>query len=337
MKNILKRLLSHIKENYKSIILNAFVLSLFIFASCYNFPYLVYKPGGTIALDSRLYIDGKKADLGDYNLAYVSVSRGNLVNLALAKIIREWQIVKEEAIVIEDTDYDTTFKIEKIDMQNSINIAKYIAYQKAGKQVEISINSSIIYAIAKEAQTDLQVLDELVSIDGQAFNLQETNEYINNLPVGTKLTIEVVNDGKKYERYANTIELNGQKLIGVYLSNIFQVETDPKIEIKAKESEAGSSGGLMMTLAIYDALTEGDLTKGKKIVGTGTIDLDGRVGDIGGVKYKLLGANKAGADVFFIPAENYEEAKEVYDEYKMKFDLVSVEVFDDVINYFDSF
>ena len=44
----------------------------------------------------------------------------------------------------------------------------------------------------------------------------------------------------------------------------------------------------------------------------GTIDEDGNVGAIGGVKYKMLGAQKDGADIFFVPKENYDEAKKVY-------------------------
>ena len=56
-------------------------------------------------------------------------------------------------------------------------------------------------------------------------------------------------------------------------------------------------------------LTEEDITKGKKIVGTGTIEEDGSVGSIGGVKYKLNGAVRQKADIFLVPAgENYEEA-----------------------------
>jgi PDZ domain-containing protein len=282
-----------------------------------------------------MYIEGEKVELGDYNLAYVSVSRGNLVNLLLSKVISNWDLVKEENLVIPDTDYETTLKLEKIDMQNSINIAKYIAYQKANKEAEISIKSSTVYGIDEQAETDLQILDELVSVDGFIYknNMTELNEYIDNLEVGKKIDIIVNNNGHEYTRFANIIEIDGRHLIGIYLHHVYEVTTDPKMEIKSKDSEAGSSGGLMLTLAIYDALMEKDMTSGKKIVGTGTIEFDGSVGSIGGVKYKLLGAEKAKADIFFIPEENYEEAKEVYTKYKLKLKLVPVKTFDDVINY----
>ena len=336
MKNMLSKMINYIKSNYKQMIINFLIIAFFLFASLYNFPYLIYKPGGTIPLDSRMYIDGKKISIGDYNLAYVSVARGNLLNLIFANFIKDWDTVKEGKMLIPDTDYDTTFKIEQIDMQNSINIAKYIAYKKANKEVELNIKSYYIYAIDKDAKTDLQVLDEIISIDDQDFNLDEINDYIDTLDVGAKVNFKVKNDDKNYNRYGIVSEYEGKKAIGIYITSSYEIKTNPKIDIKAKNSEAGASGGLMMTLAIYDALLEKDMTSGKKIVGTGTIEIDGSIGGIGGVKYKLLGAKKAKADLFFIPKENYEEAKLIYDEYNLKFELVSVTNFDEVIEYLDS-
>ena len=336
MKNMLNKVKMHIKTYYKDIIINLVIISLIFLAFTYNFPYLVYKPGGTISLESRMYIDGQKVTLGDYNLAYVSVSRGNLPNLLLAKVIKDWDIVKEEKMLIPHTDYETTFKREKLDMQNSINTAKYIAYQKAGKASEMNIKSIYIYAIDEKADTDLKVLDEIIKVDGQEFTLKEINEYINSKEIGNVISFEVKNGNKTYQRYGKVTNYDGQKLIGIYIKSAYDVITDPEIKINAKKSEAGSSGGLMMTLAIYDALSDKDMTSGKKIVGTGTIEIDGTIGGIGGVKYKLLGANKAKADIFIIPYENYEEAKKVYDDYNLQFALIPVKSFDDVIDYLDS-
>ena len=71
----------------------------------------------------------------------------------------------------------------------------------------------------------------------------------------------------------------------------------------------------MMALSIYGNLTNQDLTNGKTIVGTGTIDIDGNVGSIGGVKYKLIGAVKNKADIFIVPnGENYDEAIKIKKE-----------------------
>ena len=90
----------------------------------------------------------------------------------------------------------------------------------------------------------------------------------------------------------------------------------------------------MIALAVYDAITEEDITGGLTIVGTGTIDVYGNVGSIGGVEYKLKGAEKKGADIFFVPrGENYDEAKKLVDKEKYKIKLVPVSTFEEALNY----
>ena len=64
----------------------------------------------------------------------------------------------------------------------------------------------------------------------------------------------------------------------------------------------------MFALAIYDRLTPGSLTGGQRIAGTGSIDGDGQVGRIGGVRQKMAGAAADGATIFLVPAENCAEA-----------------------------
>ena len=105
------------------------------------------------------------------------------------------------------------------------------------------------------------------------------------------------------------------------------------VTFKFKDNESGSSGGLMMALSIYNQLTDFDLTNGLKIAGTGTISEDGSVGEISGIKYKIVGAGENDADIFLVPKENYIEAKEVKKINGYKMQLVSVETFSDAIKF----
>jgi PDZ domain-containing protein len=57
----------------------------------------------------------------------------------------------------------------------------------------------------------------------------------------------------------------------------------------------------MWALGPYELLTPGDLTGGRTVAGTGTIDQAGRVGPIGDVRDKVVAAQRAGADVFLVP------------------------------------
>lgn len=75
------------------------------------------------------------------------------------------------------------------------------------------------------------------------------------------------------------------------------------IDIKLADV-GGPSAGLMFALGIYDKLTPGSLTGGKFVAGTGTIDDDGKVGPIGGIEMKTVGARDKGAQYFLTPADN---------------------------------
>ncbi len=72
----------------------------------------------------------------------------------------------------------------------------------------------------------------------------------------------------------------------------------------------GPSAGLAFTLAILDRLTPGSLTGGERMAVTGTIELDGSVGPVGGVDHKTEAAIREGAKVFLVPPEEFEQAKD---------------------------
>jgi PDZ domain-containing protein len=94
--------------------------------------------------------------------------------------------------------------------------------------------------------------------------------------------------------------------LGIFVASVPEIPLD--IEIDAG-NVSGPSGGQIFALAIYDLLTPGSLTGGKHIAGTGTIDVDGSIGPIGGVRQKLVGAKNAGAEYFLIPESNCSDAK----------------------------
>jgi PDZ domain-containing protein len=72
------------------------------------------------------------------------------------------------------------------------------------------------------------------------------------------------------------------------------------------QNVGGPSAGLAFTLALIDELTAGELTGGRNIAVTGTINLDGTVGPIGGLEQKISAVHQHGVDVFLIPAGQFE-------------------------------
>jgi PDZ domain-containing protein len=64
----------------------------------------------------------------------------------------------------------------------------------------------------------------------------------------------------------------------------------------------------MYTLAVMEVLTQDDFASGHIIAGTGTIDSDGNIGALGGIRQKVVAAEAAGAEVMLVPSSNYQEA-----------------------------
>ena len=73
----------------------------------------------------------------------------------------------------------------------------------------------------------------------------------------------------------------------------------------------GNSAGLALTLAILEVLTPGELTAGLRVATTGTIDIDGEVGPIGGIRQKVVAARRAGIDLFLVPEHEVSDARDV--------------------------
>ena len=151
------------------------------------------------------------------------------------------------------------------------------------------------------------MFDKIISVDGEKITTtDDLHEIISKHQENDRLNIKVLRDNEEKDCYATIYKVDDTLKIGVMITVTYNYTEDPRASIQMKQSESGPSGGLMMSLAIYDALTEEDLTHGKKIIGTGTMDIHGNVGEISGVKYKLIGAVQQKAEVFLVPEGNYE-------------------------------
>jgi PDZ domain-containing protein len=101
---------------------------------------------------------------------------------------------------------------------------------------------------------------------------------------------------------------SGRGYLGIEIETRVQAKLPFPVSVDAGDI-GGPSAGLAFTLAIIDALSNGQLTGGHKVAATGTIDPQGVVGDVGGVQEKTVAVEKAGAQVFFVPQVEYSTAK----------------------------
>ncbi|MDE5538857.1 MAG: PDZ domain-containing protein [Bacilli bacterium] len=317
-----------IKENYKWLIALAIVYLVFTI----ELPYAIYSPGGAVNLNDRVTVeDGYDVD-GSFNMAYVSMVKGSIPFLLVSKIIPDWDIVKKDDIKLSDENMDEMIARERLYLEESMNAAVINAYKYAGKNINITSTHNNVSYIAESAKTDLKIGDDIISVNGiKISSLGELKNIVGELAEGEKVNLKIKRDDKERDAYATTFNTNDGMKIGVSIVNTFEYETEKQANIKSKASEMGSSGGLMMSLTVYNKLVEEDITKGKKIVGTGTIDINGNVGEIGGVKYKLIGAVKNKAEAFICPKENYAEAVKVAEERNYEIKIIGVGTFEEAI------
>ena len=215
---------------------------------------------------------------------------------------------------------------------NSLDIATMVAYRESGKEITIKEKKNIV--IARTLDNGLEVGDIILSVDGMSCDdVSEIKKVINRKEEGEYVTFKILRNNKEKEIKSKIVLSENTKVVGVVIITEYDYDISPKIDIKFKNSESGSSGGLMLTLTIYNAINDEDIIKNRKIAGTGTISSDGTVGEIDGVKYKIMGAAREKVDVVFVPTANYEEAVMVNNKYKYNLNIVRVDSFKETIEY----
>ena len=328
LNKLYETLKEYIKKEYKFLIL---LITLLLLATI-RLPFYIDMPGGIINISERIEIDEKKELNGTLNFSYVSEMRSTIPTYLIAKINKNWDILKKEEVLYDYTEDEMSF-IDKLSLKEAVSNAEYIAFKQAGEEFKIENEKIYVTNIFKEAKTNLKIKDQIIKVNDMEINQIEDIKKINDYAPGTKVKITVLNDNKEYIREAELIEYEGKTIIGVSIKETFDIVSNHEIKVNYNKKESGPSGGMMTALTIYSYLTDEDLTKGKTVVGTGTIDKFGNVGEIGGVKYKLIGAVKNKADIFLVPnGENYEEAIKIKKENNYNIKIIGVDTLEDAIN-----
>lgn len=329
-----KKLITEIKntiiEEYK------FIIALLLLYSILQIPlnYYIVIGGGVSDVAKRIKVEDKYNSKGSFNISYVSELEGTILTYALSYIIPSWE--REDA---DNYKYNANESIKDIDFRSDIDLkyanekAKYWAYTLADKEVQEVSSKLYIITIFDGYETDLKVQDQILSMDNQSYKtIKEYQDYLQTKEENEFVEIKVLRNNKEKVVKSKLYKYKDRLILGIGLELIKEYKTDPKVKVKFKKSESGPSAGLIATLEIYNQLTKKDLTKGYKIAGTGTIEEDGTIGEIGGITYKLLGASKSKTDIFLVPADNYQEALKYKRKHHLKIKLIKVKNIESAIN-----
>lgn len=331
---VINKIYEKIKEFMKENYLWLLFYSVFIAAMIYPLPYYIYTGGGILDVDDKIIVDNASVSKGSFNMSYVSEINATIPTYLLSYIIPGWDLVsKEEVSLATNETRDDILIRDKVYLEEANQSAILTAYSNTNHHYQINGTNTYIIYIEEDSDTDLKIGDIILDIDGVKINgLDDITSVLINKSVGDKVSVRVNNKGNEYTRYAIIKEKENRKLLGIAITVIYDYETTPKVSFNFSSSESGPSGGLLLSLALYDKLVEDDITKGLKIAGTGTIDNNGNVGSIGGVKYKLKGAVSNKADVFLVPnGENYKECIKLKEKYNYNIKIIGVSTFEEAL------
>ena len=309
--------------------LSASVFLLVLVGAVVNVPYVLLSPGpvfntlGTDEGNELIAITGTKIfkTTGELNMTTVSETGGpdegiSFLQGIFALLNNENEVIpREEIYPPGETAEDNYIQgAEEFSLSQSDAIAAAMGYLKKPLRQDVAV-TSVKHKVP--AHNKLKAGDHIRLIDGVVMKTpKQVVSVIRSSPIGTVFKFEVMRGAKKVVvkiksgAYPDdpTTKVDETKIpfIGIGVDMIYSADFTIDFEL---DDVGGPSAGTMFALGIIDKLTPGSLTGGKVIAGTGTITPTGKVGPIGGIAHKLVGAKRAGATLFLAPKANCDEVK----------------------------
>jgi len=285
-------------------------------------PYVVQSPGvtentlGTANGKSVIRISGHKiyAVSGHLELTTVQVTSPEY-QPRLPDVLAAW-ISQEQAVVPRDVIYPPEQSVKDVQEQTETEMLDSQTAAVVAGLGEVGIDALAVtiteVSDGAPAQGVLKSGDVITDVDGAGVaSSEQAITAIRDVEPGSLVRLGIERGGAPSVVSLTTRANPDDERISQIGASLTEVYDPPfKVKIKLGQDIGGPSAGLMFSLAIYDLLTPGQLTGGRFIAGTGTIEVSGEVGAIGGIRQKIAGAYKdgEGASVFLVPADNCDEA-----------------------------
>ncbi len=293
-------------------------------------PYSEMSPGPTVNTlgehngEPVLQISGRKTypTDGHLNMTTVRVTSADY-RMNLVEAVYGW-LAHDNKIVPHDTLYPDGKTEEQSTQENAEEFTQSQESAKVAalKELGIPVQSWVIVSTVVKgtpAQGKLHAGDVIKAVDGTAVKRpSDVAKLVTKHKPGQNVVFTIV--PAKEQAAAEKQHRTATVTKNVTITTVQSADAGAKraivgisagtdhtfpftIDIKLADV-GGPSAGLMFALGIYDKLTPGSLTGGKFVAGTGTIDDNGKVGPIGGIEMKTVGARDRGARYFLTPADN---------------------------------
>lgn len=285
-----------------------FVVGLMIAAWSVELPLIAYSPGPITDAADSVVVDGAPVYPPGGELVMLTVAGQdiNAFEALVAAIDPSVDVLARRAVRRPD-ESDEEYRRRNLQLMDQSTTAAITVALDHVDTVDYEPTVFITgYAADTPAGQVLDIGDRILTLAGEDVStLEDLSAALGDRRPGDEVTIEVERGGDVVSHdvaLAQREDDPDTPMIGIFVRQLpFWVDIDSGIV-------GGPSAGLMYTLAIIDVLTPGDLTGGRIVAGTGTIDTDGNVGGIGGVRQKVVAAEAAGAEVMLVPESNHEAA-----------------------------
>ena len=287
-------------------------------------PYYIDSPGGTKSIEPFILIDDEPVPTENFHKTFVTSRRAQIPTLVLAWILSDWHIFPISDLAVGD--YELNSKINRLYLKHANQNAILVAYYLAEKEVDIIDRSFVVTYIDERAKTELQIGD-IILLDHDSLT-----EVVSQYSLEDEFFLTVMRDDEELEVKSEIVLIDDESRIGIVGFTLYDYITVPAIEILDDRKAEGPSAGFMMSLAIFDQLVDMQ-REDLKIAGSGTIDIEGNIGSIGGLEYKIISAAKDNMDYFFIGIDDYEQAKAFKQEHNLNINVKGFANIEEAVNY----
>lgn len=273
-------------------------------------PLVTVHPGPAPSASGLIKIEAATfTSSGSFHVTTVTVFDATLLDAIWGWLSPDISVLPRSAVYPPDLTEEEVDEENATEMDASKVAATVAALRELGYPLEP--DGALIRATAAgmPAAGKLRAGDVIVAVDGlPVLSLEEARVRIEARRIGERVRVSVRRDGALQE-FALEVAASGDRperpVIGVELEPSYKL---PFAIVIDSQGIGGPSAGLTFALSIVDLLDPEDLTGGRKIADTGTIDFEGKVGPVGGVAQKVKAAERIGAQVFVVPKRQYEEA-----------------------------
>jgi Lon-like protease len=278
-------------------------------------PYVEYLPGTPASIEPLLEFDGVETTPleGETALLTVLLRQQPSLPALQAWLDDDRRLLDVHQIFPRGTDRTEFFQAERERFGRQFELAAAVGAQATGVDIEL-ITEVVVLAVLEGAPADghLEAGDTILAVDGEPLvAAEELQARAREGEVGEELDLTVRRAGERIRLLVplGTIEASEFPALGIHVQTaVDRVQLPFDVRLADGTRIGGPSAGMMVAITTYDLLSDEDLLAGRTIVGTGTIDADGRIGPVGGVGEKMLAAAEYGADLVLVPALQLDEA-----------------------------